>query len=80
MDILRILHGSTTADLYDLLADTLNALVERGEEVTFGSDGIETRFADIAEKDGDIWAVTFYEPGCAELASQERGHSPLEPS
>lgn len=67
------LQAMTTADLYGLIASTLNTLVDRDEEVTFGSDGIGMRFADIAETDGDYYSVVYFAEGCAELAAQETG-------
>lgn len=71
----RLLETARTADLYDLIAATLNTLAERGEELTFGPVGIDTRYAFISpDKDsGGEFVATYFAEASAELAMEERG-------
>ena len=71
MDLPQLLKRASTADLYSVLADTLNALDERGEKFEFERMEIATRYADITHHEGRF-IVAWYAEACAEAAALER--------
>lgn len=79
MKLDRLLHTATTADLYDLLAATLNELSKRDKDLNFGPVGIDTQYADITpdhitpnDPSGEF-IVTYYSGEGAEAAAAECG-------
>lgn len=74
MDIKRMLQTARTSDLYDVIAEALNVLVERDNTLTAD---ITTIYAGVAT-DGEGERITFvyYDEQCMTDAELERGPRP----
>jgi hypothetical protein len=70
-----MLQAARTSDLYDLIAETLNALAERDDpnEDPLHAE-IVARYAEIRFlKDEDRYGVVYFAETCAEAAVEEHG-------
>lgn len=60
----------SNADTLDVVADCLNQLIARGDELTFSGSVIQSIWGDVDRGDSGRYGVSYYDPKIAEAASE----------